>query len=258
MDIWLYFDVTHTLHTYCNPVNSGTIQELEQLLELTPQTHVLDIACGMGEMLVGFAERRGISGVGVDVSPYAIRRAEDKRVERVPHAKLRFVHERGEAYQPDTGEAFDVAMCVGASWIWSGFEGTLRALMGFAKPGGLIISGEPYWRKQPTPAYLESEKLEESEFFDLASCDKLARSLGLETLWMRQSSEQDWDRYEMLQLAGVDRFARAQPDHPNLAEIRLRVQKSNKAYLRWGREEIGFAFWVFRMSAQSRHRPAVG
>jgi len=69
---------------------------------------------------------------------------------------------------------------------------------------------------------------------------------GLELVWMRGCSEQDWDRYEMLQAASVDRFTREQPEHPDLAEIRSRHEQARNIYFRWGRRYMGFAIWVFR------------
>jgi SAM-dependent methyltransferase len=246
MDIWLYYDVTHGMHQYCNPVNETTIRELEDILELTPETRVLDIASGLGEMLVGFAERHGSSGVGVDVSPYAIRRAGWRREERVPDADLRFLEMRGEDYVRPEGEVFDVVMCIGASWIWSGYEGTIAALRGLVKPGGLIVSGEPYWRCAPSPEYLKADGMSEQDYFDLQACEEIAGKQGLDLVWMRASSLQDWDRYEMTQVAAVDRFARENPDHPDLDDIRDGVRRGKEAYLRWGRREMGFAFWVFR------------
>ena len=139
-----------------------------------------------------------------------------------------------------------MAMCAGTSWIWDGFAGTLDALIGFAKPGGLIVSGEPFWRKYPPAEYCASQEIEPETFHTLAGCAGVAREKGLETVYVRASPEQEWDRYEFLQTVAFDRFARENPDHPDLEEIRTRILRSKEAYLRWGRDTLGFAFWVFR------------
>jgi SAM-dependent methyltransferase len=249
MDIWFYYDVTHRYHRYCNPVSSDAVRELEVVLGLGPETRVLDVASGLGEMLVGFAERYGSAGVGIDISTYFLERAERKRAERVPDADIRFVEMDGGDYRPGEGEEFDVAMCVGASWIWDGFEGTIRALTALVKPGGLIVSAEPYFKKEPPPEYLEAEEFDRETFTTLVGNYEIATRLGLSTVWMRGSSEQDWDRYEMLQTYAFDRFERENPDHADLEEIRTKHVKSRDIYIRWGREHFGFAFWVFRTPA---------
>ncbi len=246
MDIWFYYDVTHSGHVYYNPVSKSGVRELETVLELDAGRNVLDIACGMGEMLVGFAERRGIRGAGVDISPHALRRAREKKEARVPGADLTFLEMDGKDYRPGPGETFDVAMCIGASWIWGGFEGTLRALRSFARPGGLVVCGEPFFRKEPPPEYLEAEGFDRDTFFTLPENLAIAERLGLGLVWFRGSPEEEWDRYEMLQVVAVDRFRRENPDHPDLPEILKRHEPAPRNYLRWGRDCLGFALWVFR------------
>jgi SAM-dependent methyltransferase len=246
MDTWLYYDITHRLHTFCNPVSEETVAELEPRLELSASSRVLDVACGLGEMLIRFAEHHGCSGVGVDLSPYFLHRAEARKAARVPDADLRFIELDGKDYRPDPDETFDVVMCIGASWIWDGCEGTLRALMQMVRPGGLIVSGEPHFWRSPPAEYLEAEGLQREQFASLDGNLELAERLGLSLVWMRVSSETDWDRYEMLQVASVDRFVREEPDHPDLPALLEKFTPQRHTYLRWGREHLGFAFWVFR------------
>jgi SAM-dependent methyltransferase len=244
LDMWLYYDATHRDHLFCNAINEEKMKQLARVLELDSSTRVLDIACGHAECLVSWAEQFGISGVGVDLSPYAIQHAEKRRSSRVPDADLQILHQGGEDYRAD--DPFDVAMCVGASWIWNGFEGTLKALISFAKLGGLIVSGEPYWMREPPDEYLKAEGMTRDQFFTLDGCRKVALGLGLGVVWMIGSSLDDWDRYEMDQAASFDRFARERPDHPDLEAIRALRKKADENYLRWGREHLGFATWVFR------------
>ena len=246
MDIWRYFDVTHGLHTYCNPISEEGIQEMEGMLDLKPGMRVLDIASGLGEMLIGLARRHGVRGVGVDVSPYAIRRAEARKAAEAPDADIRFLEMKGEDYALDGDGRFDVVLCVGASWIWKGYKGTLGALRDFVKPGGLIVNGEPFWRVSPPDAYLRTANLGRHEFPSLDEYFEHAQELGLTLVWMRGVTEQEWDRYEMLQMASLDRFARENPDDPDLAEIRKKLLPTKEAYFRWGRSVCGFAFWVLR------------
>ena len=246
MDIWHYFDVTHRAHTYCNPVSAPTVRDLEAVLDLQPGMRVLDIASGLGEMLIGFAERHGVRGVGVELSHAFLHRAEARQAERVPDADIRFLEMKGEDYVLDDEGPFDVVMCIGASWIWDGYAGTLDALTALAKPGGLIVSAEPYWLQKPDPEYLEADGCTEEQFFTLHGCYRIAMEKGLRLVWMRTSSMQEWDRYEMLQAAAMDRFERENPDHPDLAEIQARCDPGREVYVKWGRETMGFAFWMFR------------
>lgn len=244
MDDWFYYDVLHGLHRYCNPVSDAGVEELIRVLDPRPGMRVLDVACGHGEMLLQIAER-GATCVGVDLSPFAHARAVAALEARGPDLDVEFVHGRGEAYEPDG--PFDVASCIGASWIWNGWRGTLDALMRFARPGGLVVAGEPYWKAEPPASYLEAEGLEADPFPAFGEYFAGARDRGLSLVWMRRSTSEDWDRYEMLQTASFDRFVRDHPEHEDLPAIRDRLAPGKQAYVEWGKDGLGFAIWVFRM-----------
>ena len=151
-----------------------------------------------------------------------------------------------EDFEVADDERFDVVSCVGASWIWNGWEGTLDALVGFAKPGGLVVAGEPYWMREPDPTYLASQELTAEQFPSLAAYAEGVWGRGHSILWMRGASREDWDRYEMDQGWALDRWARENADHPDLEAIRARHIKDKRDYLTTGRETLGFALWVMR------------
>ena len=176
--MWLYYDVTHRHHLFCNPITAAKVDELGRVLNIGPGSRLLDIACGMGEFLIRWGEQHGSTGVGVDLSPYAIEGARRRHADRIPEHDLTWVHGDGADYTPE--EPFDVALCIGASWIWKGFKGTIKALRKFVKPGGLVVSGEPYWKQKPPKAYLEAEELNRKEFYSLAGVRRVARKAGLD------------------------------------------------------------------------------
>jgi hypothetical protein len=60
------------------------------------------------------------------------------------------------------------------------------------------------------------------------------------------SNKDDWDRYEGLQWLSTAEYARTHPDDPDLAEVVERVSKEKAAYLRWGRDTLGWAIYIFR------------
>ena len=60
------------------------------------------------------------------------------------------------------------------------------------------------------------------------------------------SSQDDWDRYEGLQWYATAEYARAHPDDPDVAAVVARVEQAKAAYLRWGRDTLGWAIYLFR------------
>jgi cyclopropane fatty-acyl-phospholipid synthase-like methyltransferase len=125
MDRWKYYDIIHQRHSVMNPIDETRLERLYDLLELKPNARVIDIGCGKGEMLIRLAEKYDIKGLGIDKSPYCIREAEKRKGQRIPRAKLKFLEMDGAQYKPETGEYSDLAMCIGATWIYGGYRNTV-------------------------------------------------------------------------------------------------------------------------------------
>jgi len=255
MDLWRLFDITHREHVLCNPISIEKLEELIALLRLRPGARALDIATGKGEFLVRLAERYGIEGVGVDLSPYCIADAQRKHQQRVPDARLCFLEMEGADYAPEELESFDVVACIGASWIYGGHEGTLRALASMAAGESWIVVGEPYWRQPPAEEYLAAIGEQRSTYGTHKENVEVGQAQGLELAYTLVSSPDDWDRYEGLQWYAAERWARAHPEDPDVEALLERVRRNKMAYLTWGRETSGWAIYVFMKGASGR-KPA--
>jgi SAM-dependent methyltransferase len=245
MDRWRYYAITHADHVVCNPTSPERMDELIGLLDLPPAAHVWEAASGKGELLVRLAERYEVSGTGVDLSPYEIVIARERAAARVPDAAIRFVEGDAAQHVPEPGSA-DLAVCLGASWIWGGHRGTLQALAEVARPGGLVLVGEPYWKREPDPEYLALQELERDAFSTLAGNAAIGREDGLTLLYAQPSTDADWDRYEFLQLQAAERFASANPGDPDIENLLARTHGEIDAYLRWGRLTLGWCIYLFR------------
>jgi SAM-dependent methyltransferase len=246
MDRWKYFDITHREHVLCNPMSVPKFEELIALLRLEPGARVLDIATGKGELIIRLAERYGISGVGIDLSPYCVSDARKKHQQRVPNARLTFLEMDGADYEPQEPEGFDLVACIGASWIYGGHRGTLQALNAMAAPGGWVVVGEPYWRQDPPVEYLETIGEERSTYGTHYENVQVGQALDLDLAYTLVSNQDDWDRYEGLQWYATEAWAREHPHDPDVKEVLNRVEANREAHLRWGRETLGWAIYVFK------------
>jgi ubiquinone/menaquinone biosynthesis C-methylase UbiE len=246
VDKWKFFDVTHREHVLCNPMSIEKHEQLVELLHLKPGDRVLEIAMGKGEFIIRLAERYGVSGIGVDLSPYCIADARRKISERAPDAQLSFIEMDGADFQPEESESFDLAACVGASWIFKGHKGTLEFLIRAVAPGGWIVVGEPYWRKEPSQDYLEALHAEHSLYGSHYENVVTGEQLGLTPVYTLVSNLDDWDKYEGLQWYAAEQYARNHPEDPDAAETMARINESKVEYLKWGRDTLGWAIYVFR------------
>ena len=245
MNRWKYFAITHADHVICNPLSEGKVDELVELFDLPSGGRVLDIGCGKGEVLVRTCERYGVSGVGVDLSPQFAADARAKVAARELGARIEVREEDGAAYAGEPG-SFDLAMCLGASWAFGGYRGTLRALAGFVRAGGLVVSGEPFWKRRPPSDYVEASGIEEKLFGTHAGNVAAGGDEGLTPLYAMVSSDDDWDRYQGLQWRAAERYALERPDDVDVPDLLGRQRRSRDLYLRWEREVLGWAVYVFR------------
>jgi len=244
MDRWRFYDITHRDHTICNPFSSAKLDELVGLVDLPSGARVLDIACGKAELLLRLAERYGINGDGVDLSPYCVADARALAQRRVPDAALRFHEQDGRDFAAAPA-SYDLAMCIGASWTFGGHRGTLQALRRWARPGGLVAVGEPFWRRPPAEADLRDSGYAVDAFATHADNVAVGVALDLIPLYTLVSNEDDWDRYQSLRWRAAERHARAHPDDPDLPEILERTRAGRDRYLRWERDTIGWAIYLF-------------
>lgn len=246
MDIWKFYDITHREHVICNPTSEEKLQRLVELSRLPTDARVVDIACGKGEFLIRLAEAYGARGVGADLSPFYIAEAEQSVEARAPNAGITFTQMDGADFKPDEPHSLDLASCIGASWVFGGHAGTLDALINMVKPGGWAIVGEPFWRQEPSGDYLEALGCAREDFGSHSSNAEAGERLGCELVHTIVSSQDDWDNYEGLQWYATSEYARNHPDDPDVGELVESVSKARAAYLRWGRDTLGWAIYMFR------------
>ena len=246
MDILKFYEITHREHLVCNPTSVEKLAKLVALLRLPAGAQVVDIACGKGEFLLRLAEAYGVRGVGIDLSPFFVADAK-RRLEARPSAGgIEVTQMDGADFRPDEPHQFDLASCIGASWIFGGHGGTLDALISMVKPGGWVIAGEPYWRQEPSEEYLEAAGVAKADLGSHYSNAEAGKQRGLELAYTMVSSNDDWDTYEGLQWYATAEHARTDPDDPDLAAVVEKVEKGRATYLRWGRDTLGWAIYVFR------------
>ena len=109
-----------------------------------------------------------------------------------------------------------------------------------------MIVGEPYWLREPSDEYFQASDVARTSFGTHAENVEAGERRGLDLAYTLVSSKDDWDRYEGLQWYSVSEYARAYPEDPDLPEIVERIHKERSLFLRWGRETLGWAIYVFR------------
>ena len=243
-----WFFVAERDHDLQNPTSVEKIRLLGERLRLGPTSSVLDIASGKGGPALVLASAFGCRIVAVEREPAFVAAARE-RLEAAGLAGLVEIHEADAVDFPLADERFDVALCLGASFVWGGLRETLAQLIPAVHPRGYVAVGEPYWRMWPRPASLEANGLasfEANGFVPLAETIERLSSAGLEPVSIIASSEDDWDTYESLHWHAVDEWLAENPDAPEAEEFRRINDERREQYLRVGRELLGWAIFVGR------------
>lgn len=244
MDLPRIFTIRESSHRIHNPFTADKLAALGQALHLRPGDRVLDLASGSGEMLCTWARDHGVTGTGVDISILFTQQARARATELGVADRVTFVHDDATGYV--SAEPVDVAACVGGTWIGGGVPGTIELLSTSLRPGGLILIGEPYWRRQvPDPQTAKSSGATSTEDFLLLP-DLLERfgSLGYDVVEMVLASQDSWDRYQAAQWLNLRRWLDANPDDELAADVRRELTEDPIRYARYQREYLGWGVFA--------------
>lgn len=238
-----WYAVIESRHELQNPTSPEKIRLLGRYLELGPTSRVLDLAAGRGGPALILASSYGCRITCVE---QATEFASAARA-RIADAGLERLIEVVEADARDFAaehEAYEAVLCLGASFVWDGFAGALAGMTQWARPGGYVAVGEPYWCRWPLPSGFEHEPGE--DFLTLTETVETLENADLAPVGLISSSDDDWDRYESLRWLTLDSWLRENPDDPDADEFRERGRHHRERYLRWQRGLLAWAIFVGR------------
>jgi SAM-dependent methyltransferase len=239
--------IAHRDHDYCNPISAAKIERVLDLLTLDESSRVLDLGCGRAALALRIIERFGATVMAVDHSSPMLEAARERAqwTGALPRLRLDATDIRDFRADPET---FHLTVMLGAGGIEGGMAGICRQLMTWTRSGGYVLIGEGYWRQQPHADYLALLGGTESEFFDHRGNVQAGIAAGLVPMHAMTATRDEWDEYEWKYSRSIERYAREQPTDPDVPAMLERIRRWRDGYLRWGRDTLGFALYLF-------HRP---
>ncbi|MCO4763892.1 MAG: methyltransferase domain-containing protein [Myxococcales bacterium] len=252
MDPFKFTTIGHRRHGLCSPLSEQRLSQLIDVIGLT-SPRVLDLCGGKGEFAIAVIARLGGTAEVVDKNPNFLAAANKQAGGRLADGALTTVtadaQDYADAHDADGAQGFDLVMCIGARPFGSR-EDNLAALGKFVRPGGLLLVGEGYYRTPPEPAFLkflgESHAEGEVDFKWLLGA---AAPLGLIPLYTLAATIAEMDHYDGLYRAEIERYIAENPNDPDSALMAERIRSWRDAYYRWGRDAMGFGYYLFMTPA---------
>ena len=112
-----------------------------------------------------------------------------------------------------------------------------------------MLVGEGYWRQKPPPDYLAVLSGERGQYLDHRGNVQAGIDAGLIPMHAVTASPDEWDEYEWKFSRSIEAYAREQPDDPDVPAMLERMPRWRDAYLRWGRDTLGFGVYLFARPA---------
>jgi SAM-dependent methyltransferase len=220
--------IAHGEREFMGPYDEPSFERLFDGAGLPAGARVLDLGCGNGALLRWLASRAPIDGTGVDLRPGTA---------TIPGVRLVAADARSFPAEPGS---FDLACSVGAV---TGI-GELAAL---ARPGGLVLLGDGYWRQPPGEAYLKALGATAADLLDWQATLEIGAPHGLTLVRAVASSVEQWDDYESTWAANGERYAAEHPGEPGVAEFLEWIRNGARRYTEMGgRDTLGLALLLFR------------
>jgi ubiquinone/menaquinone biosynthesis C-methylase UbiE len=242
MDFFDLMNISHRYMEILNPSTSEKIIKLGKLLKLKEGSRVIDFGCGSAEALIIWAEKFGITGIGVDISKDFCNRAKKKLTVRGLSDKIEIVCSKGADYVFEE-RAFDAATCIGATFIWGGYEETIQAMKQAIRQNGRLGIGETHWLNDHVhPGYAQRQRstLTESELAHIT------RDEGFELEYIIRANHDHWERYSSDCWYALLRWLEENPKHPDYEQVFKYFRTSQDDYLQFQRQHMGWAMYCLK------------
>jgi ubiquinone/menaquinone biosynthesis C-methylase UbiE len=243
MDLLKLSAIAHANHHFSSPVSAQTLDRVLAVSGIAHGWRCVDLGCGPAAMALHLAEHYGAEVEAVDRSPVML----DLAKGRAKNRHIQFTLAESADWLA-TAQPCDLLMAVGAGMLVPGATTNAAQLAGLAsavKPGGRLLWGETFWKREPSPQLRAATGPVAALYASHADYVAAGEAAGLTPLYAAVSSEQDWDEYAWRYASAVEAFAATHADDPAAAVMRERIGQWRTMYLREGRETLGFGLYLF-------------
>ncbi|MFP4459923.1 MAG: methyltransferase domain-containing protein [Candidatus Zixiibacteriota bacterium] len=223
-----------------NPISEEKIVQIGQIVDMDEDTEIIDYGCGYAMPLILWAEVFGTKCLGIELREHAINRAHENIEINSLQRYVKIHHEHGKKYDRK-GKKYDIASCMGATFIWDNLDEAIEALKDSIKENGRIILADVSWKAADVPD--EARKLIPSTLQEIDLFNKFGEH-NLELIYIIRSSDDDWAEYEASNWYSLAEWLRENPDDPKADPVSDHLRISQKEYFQYFRQYLNFAVYI--------------
>jgi len=243
MDFFELKNISEKFMEILNPISVEKILKVGEILGMKRGDRVIDFGCGYAEPLILWAEKFGISAIGIDIREHAVQRATKKIFQKGLADRIQIALGNAAAYQFEP-HSFDFATCIGSTFIWAGFTNSIDAMKRTVKPNGKLAIGDCYWNHDEFPSecnrFFQDANHEHELLYEIWNRD-------CELISLIRANIDDWDNYEISNWLGMIDWIENNPEHPDRDDVIRHLHDSQDEYLRYGRKYLGWGIFLLRI-----------
>ena len=232
---------------FCNPLSEALLDQALAAAAPHAGDQALDLGCGNAVMALHLAETRGLRVDAIERSPAVAAIARARLAGRGAPGEV-VLHMASSRDFLNASRRYDLVVAAGASGVVEGPPdpaAVLAALRPHVRPGGFILWADPFWKRDPDPAFA-------AMLGNLAAYKTHAENIAageqaeLVPHFAGASTDQDWDAYTWGMVAAAERWLADHPDDSEAEAVRQRTAFMRALYLSQGRDTLGFGVYLFR------------
>lgn len=240
-----YFELVEisTRHLQLNsPAAPEKIWSIGHYLGLDKSKRVIDFGCGYGRVLELWGKDFGVSGLGIDIHAYMCQQATKRIAKAGLSEQIEVVCANPSEYEfPE--QAYDVASCLGATFIWGGFSKALTLMRRSIRMDGKLVVGEPYYAQEKVPQELVKFEGDLHTEFQIV---QIAREAGFDVEFVVRASRDDLDRFVSASWFGLLRWIDDNPGHTESDYVSDYLHRNQDMYFKYQRAYEGWALYIMK------------
>ena len=244
-----YLTLARSYLPWNNPMSKGKLSELFGMLDLQHNATILDIGAGNGAVLALLLDiHPQIRAVFIEQDSDLMQSAQKCLSKAHPHAQIEYLCQDAQSAVQKVSEVISAVLCIGSSHALGGYQRALQVLGARLLPGAMLLAGEGYWKQDPPAEYLSLTGMTASELQCHFQNILAAEACGFDYLYALSASEDDWDRFEGQYSRALSDYLLKYPEPGEVNAFRQRMLNWRSAYLRYGRQTLGFALYLYRLA----------